>query len=67
MSTELPNFRGIGATGGATQSVIHPMNKTKKSKDKDIFPEMTARGIGAAGSALEWHSRGQRFDPAMLH
>ena len=25
------------------------------------------RGISSAGRALEWHSRGQRFDPAMLH
>ncbi len=24
-------------------------------------------GCGAAGSALEWHSRGQGFDPPQLH
>ena len=25
------------------------------------------RGIGAAGSALQWHCRGQGFEPPMLH
>jgi hypothetical protein len=24
-------------------------------------------GYSSAGRALEWHSRGQRFDPAYLH
>src|SRR5206468_1408859 len=24
-------------------------------------------GISSAGRALEWHSRGQRFNPAILH
>ena len=27
----------------------------------------TERGYSSAGRALEWHSRGQRFDPAYLH
>ena len=27
----------------------------------------TPRGYSSAGRALEWHSRGQRFDPAYLH
>ena len=26
-----------------------------------------ARGRSSAGRALEWHSRGQRFDPVRLH
>ena len=26
-----------------------------------------AWGYSSAGRALEWHSRGQRFDPAYLH
>ena len=25
------------------------------------------RGYSSVGRALEWHSRGQRFDPAYLH
>jgi hypothetical protein len=25
------------------------------------------RGISAAGSAFEWHSRGHGFEPRMLH
>ena len=25
------------------------------------------RGSSSVGRALEWHSRGQRFDPALLH
>ena len=28
---------------------------------------MLFRGYSSAGRALEWHSRGQRFDPAYLH
>ena len=32
-----------------------------------IHPEMLTRGYSSAGRALEWHSRGQRFDPAYLH
>ena len=27
----------------------------------------TEWGYSSAGRALEWHSRGQRFDPAYLH
>ena len=27
----------------------------------------TTWGYSSAGRALEWHSRGQRFDPAYLH
>ena len=29
--------------------------------------EHLIRGYSSAGRALEWHSRGQRFDPAYLH
>ena len=29
--------------------------------------EHLTRGYSSAGRALEWHSRGQRFDPAYLH
>ena len=29
--------------------------------------EHTARGYSSAGRALDWQSRGQRFDPAYLH
>ena len=28
---------------------------------------LTFWGYSSAGRALEWHSRGQRFDPAYLH
>ena len=29
--------------------------------------ELNIWGYSSAGRALEWHSRGQRFDPAYLH
>jgi len=34
--------------------------------DNISIPE-TIWGYSSAGRALEWHSRGQRFDPAYLH
>ncbi len=34
----------------------------------DTVPnELNIWGYSSAGRALEWHSRGQRFDPAYLH
>ena len=47
----------------------------KKTIDKsasfdiiDTVPnELNIWGYSSAGRALEWHSRGQRFDPAYLH
>src|SRR3546814_19573941 len=30
-------------------------------------PDEMARGLSSAGRALQWHCRGQRFDPARLH
>ena len=32
-----------------------------------IVHALTFWGYSSAGRALEWHSRGQRFDPAYLH
>ena len=32
-----------------------------------LFPCGRTRGRSSVGRALEWHSRGQRFDPARLH
>ena len=49
---------------------------SKVSITKDFFqnslfnfqgPARDIRGYSSAGRALEWHSRGQRFDPAYLH
>ena len=37
-----------------------------EAKGADTLPKLE-RGHGAAGSASEWHSEGQRFDPAWLH
>ena len=54
-------------------------NSTKKFKitvDNSLFPcytikcsrvERTVWGYSSAGRALDWQSRGQRFDPAYLH
>ncbi len=41
-----------------------PVGSTIWSNNLYIF---TFRGYSSAGRALEWHSRGQRFDPAYLH
>ena len=42
-----------------------------KSASFDIIDsvpnELNIWGYSSAGRALEWHSRGQRFDPAYLH
>ena len=42
-----------------------------KSTSFDIIDsvpnELNIWGYSSAGRALEWHSRGQRFDPAYLH
>ena len=42
-----------------------------KYYDADIIHKLTETqqiwGYSSAGRALEWHSRGQRFDPAYLH
>lgn len=35
---------------------------------KNVYNQsVVMRGIGAAGSAFDWQSRGQGFDPPMLH
>jgi hypothetical protein len=35
---------------------------------KPVGPKKTNKwGCGAAGSVLEWHSRGRGFDPRQLH
>ena len=33
----------------------------------DILTIVPVRGYSSAGRALDWQSRGQRFDPAYLH
>ena len=48
--------------------ILSPHNK----KVLDIHQQfcyiiVCSRGYSSAGRALEWHSRGQRFDPAYLH
>ena len=32
-----------------------------------VYILTSSRAISSDGRALEWHSRGQRFDPAMVH
>ena len=53
---------GYSSAGSPVRSVTYPkVNFIKISFT--AFP----RGYSSAGRALEWHSRGQRFDPAYLH
>ncbi len=44
------------------EKTTNPLDK----KPKMVVPKSLskARGYSSAGRALEWHSRGQRFDPA---
>ena len=47
-------------------------NPLDKSEFHGIIQKLSAIvdaiwGYSSAGRALEWHSRGQRFDPAYLH
>jgi hypothetical protein len=52
-----------------------PTQKQKKVLTNDALSviillalsESNTWGYSSAGRALEWHSRGQRFDPAYLH
>ena len=72
---------GSDPVSGSHQRMIteHPKNFSKKRKKclhfgekSDIIPlhlrnAQKTWGYSSAGRALEWHSRGQRFDPAYLH
>ena len=51
---------GYGSAGSAVQACNSTPTKTKYSLS-------STWGYSSAGRALEWHSRGQRFDPAYLH
>ena len=42
------------------RAIIQKLSARQQSENK-IW------GYSSAGRALEWHSRGQRFDPAYLH
>ena len=53
---------GYSSAGSPVHSVTYPKVNFIKISFK-VFP----RGYSSAGRALEWHSRGQRFDPAYLH
>ena len=67
-----PFIWGYSSAGSASNQVCHlsPRETTVKSKSPETpgtqgFPVIW--GYSSAGRALEWHSRGQRFDPAYLH
>ena len=51
---------GYSSAGSPAQSLNHP----RKNLILTLFHTW---GYSSAGRALEWHSRGQRFDPAYLH
>ena len=55
---------GEGCGNGFLDTGSIPVGSTIWSNNLYIF---TFRGYSSAGRALEWHSRGQRFDPAYLH
>ena len=68
----LSSIWGYSSAGSASNQVCHlsPRETTVKSKSPGTlanqeFPVIW--GYSSAGRALEWHSRGQRFDPAYLH
>ena len=37
------------------------------NKCDNIIEQLNLRGYSSVGRALEWHSRGRRFDPDYLH
>ena len=48
--------------------VNDPESFKTKYPENQGFPRLSVLwGYSSAGRALEWHSRGQRFDPAYLH
>ena len=62
------------ASGGECPSLVATVLIKKRNSinfllDKPHFRVIMipAWGYSSAGRALEWHSRGQRFDPAYLH
>ena len=54
---------GFSSVGSPVEAVTHPSEKLNKKYSAHPF----IWGYSSAGRALEWHSRGQRFDPAYLH
>ena len=57
------NIWGYSSAGSPVEAVTHPSKKLNKK-----YPaHPLIWGYSSAGRALEWHSRGQRFDPAYLH
>ena len=47
--------------------MYHDIIVRQFSEKRRIFRRIALWGYSSAGRALEWHSRGQRFDPAYLH
>ena len=64
MENPLKNKYGGIAQLGARYNRV-PAPHTKLNKKYPAHPLIW--GYSSAGRALEWHSRGQRFDPAYLH
>ena len=48
----------------ATESKVKKLNSSEIQQNQGF---LATWGYSSAGRALEWHSRGQRFDPAYLH
>jgi hypothetical protein len=61
-------IRSAAASAGAARAgerMTSGTNETTTQPMKMGIPEI--RGHSSAGRALQWHCRGQRFDPAWLH
>ena len=64
----LETVRGTVSTGVAfPQKSESTVNRHGLESGVKIRPNVLIWGYSSAGRALEWHSRGQRFDPAYLH
>jgi hypothetical protein len=50
--------------GGGLASQVIFIDTGNKGWYEKILLQHTVWGYSSAGRALEWHSRGQRFDPA---
>ena len=63
-------FRKKGSPNGNLflgESWVEKINLRLSFLEKNNIFTKERRGYSSAGRALEWHSRGQRFDPAYLH
>ncbi len=66
-TTRQTSYGGIAQLGARFIKCMPPLSNQTSTTSYLHTSSSTIRGYSSAGRALEWHSRGQRFDPAYLH